>query len=147
MDYAKGYIESTTTMIYTSLQQKLANAGLVLSAGLVMFWTLFFTVGLSPENPPPGYEQFEHAFPFPDIMLAAALAISSAGVRRGRSWARSGMTAAGGALIFLGLLDFSFNIQNGMYCISLVETVMNISIQLVCLAMGTLFIRTFSYRS
>jgi len=125
-------------MSYSATQRKMAYAGLVLSAGLVAFWTLFFTVGLSPENPPPGYEQFEHAFPFPDIMLAIALALSSFGVLRNAGWARSVMTAAGGALIFLGLLDFSFNIQNGMYLISLVETAMNICIQVVCIGMGWL---------
>ena len=130
-------------MSYSATQRKMAFAGLVLAAGLVAFWTLFFTVGLSPENPPPGYEQFEHAFPFPDIMLAIALAVSSLGVLRNAGWARSGMTAAGGALIFLGLLDFSFNIQNGMYLISPVETAMNITIQSVCLGMGALLVRIF----
>jgi hypothetical protein len=129
--------------MYTLKQRKIAYIGLVLSAGLVVFWTLFFTVGLSPENPPVGYEQFESAFPFPDLVLAAVLAISAAGVLRGRSWARAGMTACGGALVFLGLLDFSFNIQNGMYTISAVETAMNVTIQLACLGVGTLLAVSF----
>ena len=133
--------------MYTPPQRNLAKLGLLLAVGLVAFWALFFTVGLSPENPPEGYEQFEHSFPFPDITLAIVLAISSLAVHRGRRWAGSGMTAAGGALIFLGLLDFSFNIQNGMYLISPVETAMNIAIQVVCLATGALFVRSFTKRS
>lgn len=129
--------------MYTHTQRKVAWLGLVMAAGLAVFWTLFFTVGLSPENPPPGYEQFESAFPFPDLVMAFLLALSAVGVMRNHPRAATGMVACGGALIFLGLLDFSFNIQNGMYQISPVETAMNVFIQLACLVSGGIFIYTY----
>ena len=35
-------------------------------AGIILFWIAFFTIGLTPENAPPCYLAFEHAFPPPD---------------------------------------------------------------------------------
>ena len=40
------------------------------------------------------------------------------------------------SLIFLGLLDFSFNIQNGMYTISLMDMLLNAFINLWCVVFG-----------
>ena len=47
------------------------------AVGLAGFWIAFFTVGLAPADPPPGYLPFEHAFPLPDGLLAAGLAVAA----------------------------------------------------------------------
>ncbi|NLA27106.1 MAG: hypothetical protein GX878_06895 [Firmicutes bacterium] len=104
--------------------------------GLLLFWIAFFTVGLAPDNPPPGYFEYEHSFPLPDIVLAVALI--AAGVMMFRGRAPGGLLAllCSGALIFLGLLDFSFNIQNGVYTLSTAELLLNGSINLWCVLFG-----------
>jgi hypothetical protein len=43
---------------------------------------------------------------------------------------------AGGGLLFLGLVDLSFNTQNGIYTSSLVEGLGNAAVNLWCIAVG-----------
>ena len=104
--------------------------------GLLLFWVGFFTIDLAPANPPPGYFEYEHSFPLPDIILAAALIVAGTMMLRGSP--RGGRIAliCSGALIFLGLLDFSFNIQNGVYALSAAELLLNGSINLWCVVFG-----------
>ncbi|HPQ45531.1 MAG TPA: hypothetical protein PKZ42_15040 [Syntrophales bacterium] len=111
--------------------------------GLILFWIGFFTVGLAPKTPPPCYFIFEHAFPLPDILLAAALLVAACSLIRGRRLGRTLSLATAGSLIFLGVLDFSFNIQNGMYAISVVDTILNAFINIYCMILGIAFLVLF----
>ena len=104
--------------------------------GILLFWLLFFTVGMAPENPPEGYWQFEHAFPFPDVVLCFALAAGGILVIKDHRLGRIISIAAAGGLIFLGMVDFSFNIQNGMYAFSFADTVTNGIINTWCVTLG-----------
>lgn len=104
--------------------------------GLIIFWIGFFTIGLAPEAPPPGYFVYEHSFPLPDLILALALLISAWLLFKARPAGRALSLVCAGALMFLGLLDFSFNIQNGMYGISAMDLALNASINLWCVAFG-----------
>lgn len=104
--------------------------GLITGAGLLLFWIGFFTVGLAPENPPPCYFVYEHAFPLPDIILALVLIAGAVLSLKGKPHGAKLLIAGGGALAFLGVLDFSFNIQNGMYAISTLDLVLNAFINL-----------------
>ncbi len=121
--------------------QTIAYLEQLTAAGLIGFWLLFFTIGLAPDQPPPGYFAFEHAFPAPDCLLAVVLFLSGRLLLRtnpvllhhGRSL---GMVAAG-ALLFLGGLDISFNVQNGMYGLSVLDTLMTLAINLWCLGFGS----------
>jgi hypothetical protein len=81
-------------------------------AGLLIFWALFFTVGLAPKNAPDSYHDFEHAFPIPDGILSVALIASSVLLLRGNPAGITLSHACAGALVFLGLLDITFNLQN-----------------------------------
>lgn len=104
--------------------------------GLIFFWAGFFTVGLAPENPPPCYFVFEHAFPLPDLILAVALLFAARQLSRGKALGKTLSLLCAGALAFLGILDFSFNIQNGMYAVSAVDLVLNALINLWCVSAG-----------
>jgi len=115
--------------------------------GLFLFWIGFFTVGLAPENPPPCYFAFEHSFPLPDMVLACLLLCAGVLVWRQNPKGRSLSLAGSGALVFLGLLDFSFNIQNKMYCISLADGILNAFINIWCVGLGTFLFLTFFRRS
>jgi len=94
---------SNTTIIYLQIAT---------GAGLVLFWALFFLVGLAPKDAPPCYSAFEHAFPVPDLLLAAALIASSILLLSGNPAGLVLSHACAGALLFLGVLDITFNIQN-----------------------------------
>jgi hypothetical protein len=110
------------------------------AVGLVLFWIGFFTVGLAPENPPAGYFAYEHSFPPPDITLAIVLLIGAVLCLKGRMQGTTILAAGGGALVFLGILDMSFNFQNGMYSISVMDMILNAFINLWCVIFGALIV-------
>ncbi|MBM3166210.1 MAG: hypothetical protein FJZ83_05995 [Chloroflexi bacterium] len=114
----------------------IAILGIITGVFIILFWVAFFTVGLAPENPPPCYFAYEHAFPLPDILLALLLIASGSLVLNGKPLGKTLSLVAAGALIFLGLLDFSFNIQNGIYASSVMDLILNAFINAWCVAFG-----------
>ncbi len=109
---------------------------IITAAGLILFWIGFFTIGMAPESPPQCYFAYEHAFPLPDILLAMVLLTSGILVFRGNKLGRTLALVAAGALIFLGLVDFSFNLQNGIYLSSTLDLILNAFINAWCVAFG-----------
>jgi hypothetical protein len=114
----------------------IAALEIVTAAGLILFWIAFFTVGLAPDNPPACYLAYEHAFPLPDILLSVLLLIAGILLMRDRPLGYKLSLAGAGALVFLGVLDFSFNIQNGIYLTSTVDLVLNAFINAWCVGFG-----------
>jgi hypothetical protein len=116
--------------------------------GLLLFWLAFFTVGLAPANPPPGYFQFEHSFTVPDIILAVALIVAAMrGLRSADDPIAHVLSlVCAGALIFLGMLDVSFNLQNGMYTHGFVDAVLALAINVWCIGFGAYTACVFARR-
>jgi len=119
---------------------------LLTGIGLILFWLGFFTIGLAPENPPPCYFAYEHSFPLPDMILAMVLLAAGTQLLKHRESGRILSLIGAGGLIFLGLLDFSFNIQNGVYMTSTVDLVLNIFINLWCIVLGAVIAVFFGRR-
>jgi hypothetical protein len=109
---------------------------LLTGIGIILFWIGFFTIGLAPENPPQCYFAYEHSFPLPDGLLAAVLLAAGIQLMLNKPWGSRLTLAASGALIFLGLLDFSFNIQNGIYMTSAIDLISNAFINAWCVGFG-----------
>ena len=120
----------------TAKPSSLATFMIVTAMGIVLFWTGFFTIGLAPHDPPPCYFVFEHSFPVADAVLATALLCSGILLRRNRPAGRDMALACCGALVFLGLIDTSFNLLNGMYTNATLDTVLTISINAYCIIFG-----------
>ena len=115
---------------------------LLTSLGLILFWIGFFTIGLAPENPPPCYFAYEHSFPPPDIILSIAMLASGILLLKNKASGMALSLVCSGGLIFLGILDFSFNIQNGLYMISTMDLILNAFINIWCVAFGlTLYLK------
>ena len=115
---------------------------LITAFGIILFWIGFFTVGLAPKNPPDGYFIYEHSFPLPDSIFATILIAAALLLSKGKPLGRSLSLVAAGGLIFLGVVDFSFNIQNGVYALSVLDLVLNAFINLWCVGFGAfLFFR------
>ncbi len=115
--------------------KKTAYLSIITGIGIILFWVAFFTIGLAPENPPACYLAYEHSFPLPDAVLSAGLIITGFLTLRNEKkciW----LLAPAGGLIFLGLVDFAFNVQNGMYMISVADGILNAFINLWCVALG-----------
>jgi len=113
---------------------------IVTAAGLILFWIAFFTVGLAPESPPQCYFVYEYAFPLPDVCLAFLLLTSAILCLRRNPLGKPLSLVAAGALIFLGLLDFSFNLQNSIYLASVLDLVLNAFINAWCVSFGAIII-------
>ncbi|MFH1010685.1 MAG: hypothetical protein V1784_05560 [bacterium] len=112
---------------------------LALVAGTITYWTYFFLVG-APRSIcgqlGDGYLMYERAFPAADGLLCVALLTGAIGLLQRRSYGPILSLAAGGALIFLGVLDVSFNLMNGIYFISVCQGIANGLLNLVCIASG-----------
>ena len=118
----------------------IANLEILTAGGLIVYWLLFFTIGLAPENPPPGYFTFQHSFTVPDVILSAifigaAILLFDADAARRRVGRGLSLVCAG-SLLFLGLLDISFNFQNGIYRVMSLDTITEIGVNLWCLGFG-----------
>ena len=109
---------------------------MITAAGLILFWIGFFTVGMAPESAPECYFAYEHAFPLPDLVLAMVLLASAILLLRESPLGKTLALVAAGALIFLGLVDFSFNLQNGVYLSSTLDLILNAFINIWCVAFG-----------
>jgi len=109
---------------------------LLTAVGLILFWILFFTVGMAPKNPPPGYLAYEHSFPVPDGLLSVLLLVAGIMLLLNNPLGVNLSLIAAGALLFLGVLDISFNLQNGIYKISTGDLISNAFINLWCVGFG-----------
>jgi hypothetical protein len=132
--------------VTTKAERVLAILGLATAAGLVLFWVGFFTIGLAPERPPACYFAYEHSFPLPDGVLALALLVGGVSVLRGRAAGRTLMLVCAGGLVFLGLLDASFNLQQGVYRVSTTDLVLNAFLNVYCVVFGALLAMCFGRR-
>jgi len=117
---------------------------LLTGMGLILFWIGFFTIGLAPENPPQCYFAYEHSFPLPDIVMAIFMLASGILLLKKRDAGRTLSLVCSGGLVFLGLLDFSFNIQNGVYMISALDMALNAFINVWCVIFGVSIVMQMS---
>ncbi len=105
--------------------------------GIFLWWLVYFTVTRHTPPPVAAYFDFEDAFPLADLgWLVPLLLIAAHHNTRGTDQAPVWTAAAGGALVFLGLLDLSFNLQHGLYTHRLAEGLLNGGINLACLGFG-----------
>ena len=103
----------------------IASLQIVTAVGLALFWVAFFMVGMAPLNPPACYFVYEHVLLLPACLLAVLLLVTGIMLMKNSPAAVKLSLVAAGGLVFLGLLDFSFNIQNGIYTASSVDLVLN----------------------
>lgn len=116
-------------------------AQIAVGVGILVFWLLFHTVGMAPARPPPCYYTFENAFLPPDTILALALIVSGHNILNADTWGRAVALVCAGGLLFLGVIDFSFNVQNGMYSGALKDSIQAAVIPIVCVATGLAIFR------
>ncbi len=107
---------------------------LLTSIGLITFWIAFFMIGFENPNYPSYYAKFEHSFPLPDSFLCIVLLMAYFN-RNNIKWKNYSLVAAG-AMVFLGLCDFSFNSMNGMYTVGIADGILNAFINIWCVGFG-----------
>ena len=108
---------------------------------LVVFWIYFwFVERKKPENSEV-IIAFESSFPLADLLcLAPSLLIAAIGLITEQRFGVFFIIIAGGVSIFLGLLDLSFNLQQGQYKGKISDTILNFVNQGYCFIFGVLYL-------
>ena len=81
----------------------------------VAYWVDFFVHGSVNVVEEEWYIRFERAFPVADGFMSATSVAAAVGVLADADYGVAFALVAGGALIFLGLMDVTFNVGNGLY--------------------------------
>lgn len=88
---------------------------LVTAVGTTAYWVDFFWHGSAHVVEEEWYIRFERSFPVADGFMSAAAAAAGVGLLLGDEWGVALGLVAAGALLFLGLMDVTFNVDNGLY--------------------------------
>ncbi|MHA1674854.1 MAG: hypothetical protein ACTSYI_14660 [Promethearchaeota archaeon] len=122
-------------------QVVIAICQLLIALGIGGFWIYFFLVENKNPEKSAVYLGFERSFPVPDLgWLIPSLILASIGLFNDTKFGLFFTIISGSALIFLGLLDISFNAQNGGYQTNHSDTLMNLFINAVCVIFGPIFL-------
>lgn len=106
--------------------------------GFIGFWIYFFLVEAKNPEHTEVYLVFEKSFVLPDIGFATpSLVLSVIGLLTQQNFGYFFSVVAGSAILFLFLLDFSFNIQQGNY--KKREFILEIVINIMCAVFGPIF--------
>ncbi len=101
--------------------------------GIIAYWISYFTDGTVHSTAETCYHVFERTFPAPDGMIALCAIATALGLSRRKDWAVfTGMAAVGG-LLFLALIDISYNVWNDMYVDMAAPMIIESVINLYCL--------------
>ncbi len=141
--------EEAHAMTGSARVELIAKLELFTAAGLFLYWILYFTAGVAPPLPPPGYFVFQNSFTFADLILAVLLARAATFLLGGdpirRVTGRGLSLVCAGALLFLGGLDISFNFQNEIYRTWSFDMVLEIAVNIWCLGFGFLLAYEFAF--
>ena len=108
---------------------------------LIVFWIYFWFVDRKNPEYSEVYVAFESSFPPADLLwLAPSLLIAAIGLMTEQRLGVFFTIIAGSIQIFLGLLDLSFNLQQGRYKGKKVDVILNLVIQGYCFIFGALFL-------
>src|SRR5512134_2708236 len=88
---------------------------LVVAGGTVAYWVDFFVRGTVHVVEEEWWIRFERAFPVADGFMAVTSLVAAVGLLSGDDYGVAFGLVAGGALVFLGLMDLTFNVQNGLF--------------------------------
>ena len=83
--------------------------------GLTYYWIDFYAKGAVQVIREDWYVKFQKSFPVADLWTAACALLGAIGLLTGQTFGLLFALIAASSLIFLGLMDVTFNIQNNLY--------------------------------
>ena len=87
------------------------------AAATIAYWVNYFVAGDVRVVPDLWYRAFEDAFPVADGWMSVCLIGAGIGFFRGRRSAPFFGLMAGSALLYLAVLDITFNVERGLYAL------------------------------
>jgi hypothetical protein len=109
---------------------------------------LYFTVGVAPDNPPPGYFVFQNSFTFADLILALLLARAAtycSGPTRSvayRPWAVADLRRRAAVPRRLG---HQLQFQSQIYLTWSIDMALEVAVNIWCLGFGFLLAYEFAF--
>lgn len=130
-------IKTTTSISLLQHYAWLKTTLFLTSFCLVAFWTYFYLVEARNPNISVCYISHENAFVMPDLVwIVGLLLLSYHWLKKSDLKGIISSTAAGGALVFLALIDISYNCMEGMYLSSLGDGLLNGLVNILSLGYG-----------
>ena len=112
---------------------------IIFGIGILLFWIYFLLVENRDPEKTEVYLVFERSFILADVgWITPCLFISAFGLLTSQSYWVFFSIAAGSSILFLFLMDFSFNIQRGNYK-RIKENFLEVIVNILCLIGGPLF--------
>jgi hypothetical protein len=118
---------------------------IIIAIGLIGFWTMFYITEYKNKDRKMSEVEFKHelSFPLPDLgWVLPNLIISSIGLLLSESFGYFFSITAASGMMFLGLIDLAFNLQNGGFNIKKhgFDAYMSIFIVSIMLILGPIFL-------
>ena len=88
---------------------------IITAVATICYWADFYIRGGVHVTKEDWYLKFERAFPPADLWMSACALIGAAGLLTGQAYGLVFALLAAGSLLFLALMDITFNIQNNLY--------------------------------
>jgi hypothetical protein len=88
---------------------------IVTALAVIYYWADFFIRGGVHVLKEDWYLKFERSFPPADLWMSACAIAGAAGLLTEQTYGLVFALIAAGSLLFLGLMDIAFNVQNGLY--------------------------------
>lgn len=113
---------------------------IIFGFGMIGFWIYFLIFENKDPEKTEVYLVFERSFIIADVFwITPCLFISALGLITGKGYWVFYSIAAGSAILFLFLLDFSFNIQQGTYKRITSDNILEICVNILCMISAPLF--------
>jgi len=113
----------------------------IVGMGIIIYWIFFYLVVKKDSKKSLPYITHEKSFPIADLCWAMpTLFLASLGVLLSQKFGFFFSIVSGSSLIFLGLLDITFNVQNKVYSDNTSDTIIHLFINLSCMIFGTVFL-------
>ncbi|MBD3256061.1 MAG: hypothetical protein GF383_13275 [Candidatus Lokiarchaeota archaeon] len=118
-----------------------AGLEIFIGCGIIGFWIYFFTVENNDPNQKDWYLKHERSFPLPDLgWITPCLFVAAYGLITGDQKLGIFFTIlSGSAMIFLGLIDLLFSLQQGIFKTKDFQAYINIVVVLITLIFAVVF--------
>jgi hypothetical protein len=89
---------------------------LLIAVGIIIFWVIFYFSEYKNRKMPEVEYKHELSFPLPDLgWVVPNLIVAAVGLLSNQSFGYIFSISAGGGMVFLGLIDLAFAVQNGKF--------------------------------
>ncbi|MGN6575013.1 MAG: hypothetical protein ACTHKG_04940 [Nocardioides sp.] len=88
---------------------------LVTAVGTTAYWVDFFVRGSVNVVEEDWYVKFERSFPAADGFMSLCAAVAAVGLLADEGWGVAFALVTAGTLVFLALMDITFNLENRLY--------------------------------